>query len=737
MKKSKKRVVLISTLIVFALIVLILTIYINNFVNKEIDLSLIRTGASSITKIYYFDYEDRQNRVGQAIELKDESLFLEKSEWKSIYDMPKNLLNAFVAIEDKRFFEHNGVDWLRTIKATINYIFKDRSGFGGSTITQQLIKNLTGDNTVSPKRKLEEIFRAINLEKKLSKNEILELYLNVVYFSENCYGVSTASELYFNKSVEELSLLECASLASIVKNPSKYDPYKFTENNQERSKIVLNEMLSQGYIDEIEYNQALNERLAINENLENENNSGIYSWFTESIIDEVAKDISKKYDLNLDSAKMMIIKGGLNIYSTIDPKVQDTAKKVFENYSAYILPQNGNFPQASCVIIDPHTSDVLAIIGGVGRKNANMILNRATNTKRAPGSVLKPLSVYAPLIEEGIANYNTIFDDTPIYLKENIPWPKNSPNRYRGLMPLSFAVEHSVNTVAVKGLNMLGINKSYDYLTNVFNLSLNKSDYAEAPLALGQLTDGESLLNITNAYSPFANGGLISKPRTYLYVTDNYGNVILENRAETKRAISESTSQLMTKLLEGVVNNGTAKQIASKELTSIAGKTGTSGNSRDKWFIGYSNDYLCGVWCGFDTPKAMSYSKNPACTLFDEIYKKLYENASFKDEFYLSNNIVEEYYCMDSGMLPTQDCRIDIRGTRVSKGYFVKGTEPKEYCTLHKSVVIDAADGLIADVMTPSFRKRRVSLLDYVRAEEYDRFNILDNEYFVSSRKRK
>lgn len=737
MKKSNKKAILIIFITIFALCAISFVIYVNTCVSKEIDLSLIKTGASSITKIYYFDYEDRQNRVGQAVEVKDEALFLKRSEWKSIYDMPKNLLDAFVAIEDKRFYEHNGVDWLRTTKAAVNYIFKDKSGFGGSTITQQLIKNLTGDNQVSPKRKIEEIFRAVNLEKKLSKNEILELYLNVVYLSENCYGVNTASEMYFNKNIKDLTLLECACLASIVKSPTRYDPYNNYENNLKRSEIVLNEMLAQGYIDENEYNDALNSKLVINQNIEKEKNSGIYSWYTEALIDDVAKGISDKYDLNYDSAKMMITKGGLNIYSVLDPSIQDKAEEVFENHTAYILPQNGEYPQASCVIIDPYTSDVLAIVGGVGKKNANMILNRATSTKRAPGSVIKPLSVYAPLLEEGLASYATIFDDTPIHLNKIGYWPKNSPNRYRGLMPLSFAVEHSVNTVAVKGLNMLGADKSYDYLTKKFKLTLNEKDKAESPLALGQLTDGESVLNITNAYSAFVNGGFISKPKTYLYVTDNYGNIILENRTDREQILSNSTTKIMTKLLEGVVNNGTAKQLISKNLVSIAGKTGTSGESRDKWFVGYTRDLVCGVWCGFDNPKSIGYSINPACTLFDEIFAKIYKDSTDKNDFDVSRDIIERYFCMDSGKLATQDCYNDIRGSRVKLGYFVCGDEPNEYCTLHKSVVIDTNDGLIADVMTPSFRRRRVSLIDYARAEEFEGINILDSDYFIDSRKRK
>ncbi len=738
MKKIKKRIFIIFFVFILIFAVSFL-LYVHFNIEKEIDLSLIRAGSSSITKIFYFDFEDRVNRVGKAVELKDEALFLQRSEWKSIYDIPNNLKNAFIAIEDKRFYKHNGVDWIRTFKAVGNYFFKtSKKSFGGSTITQQVIKNLTGDNMISAKRKLEEIFRAINLEKNLSKNEILETYLNIVYLSENCYGVGSASELYFGKNVTELSLKECVALASIVQNPTKYDPYKNMENNEKRSNVILNQMLVQGMINQNEYDTAINTKLVINENIESENSTGTYSWFTEALLNDVINDISKKYNVSEKTSKMMILKGGLNIYSTIDPKIQNIADNIFENYKAYIPPNNdGTYPQASCVVIDPKTSDVLAVVGGIGKKDGNRIFNRATQAKRAPGSVIKPLSIYAPGIEENVISYSSIYDDVPLKVLNGGYWPKNSPNKYKGLMPISYAIEHSTNTVAVKALNDLGINTSYEYLTKKFKLDLDKEkDLSASPLALGQLTNGESLLNITNAYTAFDNNGFISKPKTYLYVTDNYGNLLLENKNEHEKILNDNTSAIMTKLLEGVVNNGTAKYLTVKNKTSIAGKTGTSSDLKDRWFIGYSPSYVCGVWCGYDIPKPINYSVNPSCLLFDQIMNKIYVNKEF-ETFELPNDIIISEFCSDSGLLPCDDCKNDLRGSRVENGYFKIGTEPKEKCNLHKKVTIDIEDGLIADFSTPSYRRRTVSLLDYVRLNLFDDIIVLDSDYFIENRRKK
>ena len=734
MKKKKhkalKVIFIILSVVIISLIVFV--IYVNSQISKEIDLSLIRTGASSVTKIYYFDRENGEIDTSSPIELKDEQIFLQKHEWFSFYDMPKSLSNAFIAIEDHRFYEHNGVNWMRTGEATLNYIKNwGKSEFGGSTITQQLVKNLTGDNKPTPKRKLEEIFRAMNLEKKLGKNEILELYLNVVYLANNCYGVGTASQMYFGKDASDLTIAECASLAAIVKNPNKYDPYNNPQNNLERRNLILSQMLSQKMISDKEYNDAVNEELVVNSNIDNEKSSGVYSWYTEALIDDVIEDLMKKHNLSYEGAYMLVAKGGLRIYSTIDPNVQKEAEKVFEDYKSYILPQSdGSYPEAGCVILDPQTSDVLAVIGGVGKKSANRIFNRAYDAKRPLGSVIKPLSVYAPAIENRVLTYGTAYDDVPLEYNNGAYWPHNSPNKYRGLVSVNYAVEHSINTVAVKALKDLGINESYNFLRNNLEFSLDENDRSEAPLALGQLTNGESLLKTTNAYTIFANGGSLYEPRTYLYVTDNYGNVILENEASSKKVISKETSSIMNIMLQNVVKNGTASTVSLKNV-SIAGKTGTSSDNKDKWFIGYTPDYACGVWVGYDTPRNMSYSKNPAIEYFNAIMSKL-ENSN--ESLFLSGDIVESQYCVDSGKLPSDSCFLDPRVNRVQTGYFIRGTEPKESCDIHKEVYIDTETGNIATNMTSYLYKRKISLLNYARMGFLNDIETWDKRYFISSR---
>ena len=445
-------------------------IYVKYGISKSIDLSMIRAGESSVTKIYSFERENGEIDFSSPIEIEEERIFLQNSEWCSIYDIPQNLKNAFIAVEDHKFYEHNGVNWARTAKATLNYILNfGKSSFGGSTITQQLIKNLTGDDMATPKRKLEEIFRAQDLEKRLSKNEILELYLNVVYLSQNCYGIQSASRLYFGKDVEDLTLAECASLASIVKNPSRYDPYKNPENNSGRRKIVLNQMLEQKMISKEEYDEALAQDLEINSKIEDQRSSGIYSWFTETLIEDIKKDLMERHNLSEEGATMMINRGGLKIYSTIDLDAQRAVEEVFKDYIAYLKPEGGKYPEASCVILNPSTGEILAIAGGVGQKSANKIFNRATSAKRPLGSLIKPISVYAPGIEGGILTYATTYDDVPNIIN-GLPWPHNANNSYNGLVSVNYAIEHSLNTVAVKALRDVGIDRAYDY-SRLFGLS--------------------------------------------------------------------------------------------------------------------------------------------------------------------------------------------------------------------------------------------------------------------------
>ena len=734
MKKSKNSAI---KWIILVLIVLIISAAVIFYVllrdlNAGFDEVIFERNNTSISKIYYFDYESRQDRIGVAKEIKDEEIFLERSEWIDIYDIPENLKNAFIAVEDKRFYEHSGVDWLRTIKATLNHVFRfDKSGYGGSTITQQLIKNVTGENDFTVKRKIEEIYRALRIEKKLSKNEILENYLNVVYMSENCYGVSSASKLYFEKNVDELTLTECAALAAIVQNPSKYDPYKNPQNNEARRKTVLGQMLSQGMISEKEYEASINERIWISDTVEDNRNSGIYSWYTEALLDEVSSDLARKYDISKGVARNLILKGGYNIYSVIDPEIQKTAEKVFENYKAYVDNQDGLYPQSSCVVLDPYTSDVLAIVGGVGKKDGNLVYNRATKAKRPLASVIKPLSVYAPGLESGAIDYSTVFDDTPLELRDGVWWPKNSPNRYRGLIPVYYAVAHSVNTVAVKALQRVGMSKSHEYLTR-FGISIDSArDFNEASLGLGQLTYGETLLNVTNAYNAFANGGIVSNPKTYLYVTNGNGKKILEKEERKRRAISPENAYIMTMMLNKVVEEGTASSIKVKAKIETAGKTGTSSNSEDKWFIGYTPYYTCGVWTGFDTPRRMNVIKNPSCALFDAIMCAIHKKDNGFVRFIKPENVVEAEFCADSGMITGEACKRDERGDRILTGYFVKGKEPNVMCDMHKNVYVNSQGKIINSLF--GLFGRRTSLLSHDR-HDFGDLQIEDDGYLIKNR---
>ncbi len=736
--KKKRKIfgkIILITLIVLIVAAIAFSLFVYASLDKTVDINLLKRRDSSITRIFYYDFTDRKNRIGDAVELEDEAIFQSRSEWKSIYDLPQSLKNAFVAIEDKRFYDHKGVDWLRTAKATMNYLFRfDKGGYGGSTITQQLIKNVTGDNEVTPKRKLEEIFRAKNVEKFLGKNQILEAYLNVVYMSEGCYGVGAAAKLYFNKDVSELSLVECASLASIVQNPSKYDPFTHPENNKQRRKLVLKEMLDQQMIGEDEYNRSIDEEIILSEKIEENKSSGVFSWYTEALISDVCRDFAEKYNVKPEVARNLILKGGYDIYSLIDPRLQREAEKVYHSYQAYIQNQNGTYPQSSCVILDPKTSDVLALVGGVGTKKGNLLFNRAISAKRPPGSVIKPLSVYSVGLEEGIFNYSTVFDDTPLEMEDGSLWPKNSPDRYRGLVPLCYALEHSINTVAVKALRCVGIDKSYNYLQK-YGITLNEKDKCDASLALGQLTNGESLLNITNAYCAFANGGSMSKAKTYLYLTDSNGQILIKKDDEEKRILSRENAYIMTMMLKGVVDDGTASFINLKNSISTAGKTGTSSNNEDKWFVGYTPYYVCGVWTGYDTPTPLYYTKNPSCILFDKIMERAHVGLDLSNDFEEPFGILERDFCFDSGMLVGDNCNEDLRGSRALKGYFTYDNMPIELCNRHKSVYIDAYDGMILENPLLFWRKRRASLLEYTRNVP-DEIHIEDSDYLIESRKR-
>lgn len=734
---------LLVCLVTGIIVACVFSIYVSNYIDPTIDESLLVTGKSEqTTKIYYYEFTDRTNRAGTAVELEDQRIYgAENSLWASYDEIPTYLREAFIAIEDKRFMTHKGVDWKRTAGAVLNFFLGfDDSSYGGSTITQQLIKNLTGNNEPTIQRKVQEILTALNLEKVKSKEEILELYLNIVPLSQNCVGVRAAANTYFGKELSELTLAECASLAAITKYPTKYDPIQNPKNNLERRDDILDQMQKQGKISESEMEQAFAEPLTLRESTDDETaatdtEARLNSWYVDTVICDVRDDLMEKYGVSSQIASNMINSGGLSIYTLMDPKVQSVMEEIYADESSF--PENtGGVPaQSAMAVVDPYTGDLLGVVGARGKKQGNLVLNYATQTQRAPGSSLKPLSVYGPALEEGIITYGTVYDDTPLWFTgDDTPYPRNLPDVYKGLTTINSAVERSVNTVAMKVLEDLTIDKSYDYLKNRLGFDY-LVDYGEdssgrgytdkglAALALGQLNFGVTVRDIAAAYTAFANEGVYNESHSYLYVYDSAGNLLLSNDSEKGEVVfGESTAYIMTKMMQNVMNNGTGRSVTLRNSVDVAGKTGTAGNDYDRWFVGYTPYYIGAVWYGYSYPKSLSSLKaNPSNKLFDLVMTKLHEDAieeaknggeallTFDD--HRPAEVVEVTYCKDSGKLMTDACRLDPRGDRSDTGYFTVSTAPHDYCDRHVVVDYDTTTNAYAHEYTRPENRKKVALI--------------------------
>ena len=587
--------------------------------------------------------------------------------------------------------------------------------FGGSTITQQLVKNLTGDKENSIQRKVQEIFRALNLEKEMSKEEILEMYLNIVFLGNNCYGVQAAANTYYGKDVSELSLVECASLAAIVKNPTKYEPLRHDvvmyeddkggekeDGNRARRNTVLYTMHQYGKINQAQFDEAVETDLVLYKADENENGSNttghINSWYTDAVIADVRDALMEKYGYSSYTASLAIYTGGLQIYTCMDPKVQNVLEEVYVNDEQHFpYATSGLQPESSMIVLDPYTGDVLGLVGGRGEKTQNRILNRATQAKRPVGSSIKPLSVYAPAVDLEVITMGSIYDDVPLkYTDAGVPWPRNLPNVYGGLTTVQDAVRRSVNTIAVRVLEDITVDYSFDFLKNTLHMDNVIESYTTgsgqvvsdkdlAPLALGQFSYGITLWELTAGYDIFPNEGVYSKSRLWYKVLDSDGNVVLENKPDYEIAISEEAASIMTNILQGVVTSGTGRAVTVDQYVNVAGKTGTTTADFDRTFVGYTPYYLGGVWVGYDMNQALSdFGTNPAVQIWDKVMTMLHEDIFARvrageetlKNFELSDRLVECTYCRYSGLLTASGCWGE-------KGYFTKDTVPTEYCYGH------------------------------------------------------
>ena len=620
--------VLLVILTTTLLLACVFAFYVKTCLTEDIDVSLSDYQLSESSIIYC------ETSAGEYKELAT----LHGSEnriWVDLEDIPDYLVKALVAIEDHRFYEHKGVDWYRTVGAMFTMLTGGDDSFGGSTITQQLIKNLTGNKEVTVQRKLIEIFQALEFEKKYDKDEIIEWYLNAVYFGEGCDGIYTAAQKYFGKGPSQLTLAESASIVGIVNLPTYYSPFYSEENNKERQETVLRRMYELGYISYDEYEEAKNEQLVFTRSDNEVADQEIYSYYVEAVIKDVTEDLMEQKGISQDTARQLLYNGGYRVYSCLDPYIQECVDNVYLDVENFPKPYRANDQQlqSATVIMDPYTGEVVAMSGGVGEKTGNLVLNRATDALRAPGSSFKPLAVYAPAIELGLITPSTLVNDAPreeVEMSQNQWYPNNSDFKYRGIIDIATGVRLSLNTVAAQVLDKLGLDASTNFLKNKLGItSLVPDDYNYASLALGELTNGISVLEMAQAYCTFDNSGIFTEARTYSRVTDAAGNIVLDNQPKTHVAMKSSTATNITSLLFSAANYGTGSEsIFSGQ--AIAGKTGTSSYNWNRWFAGYTPYYVGVVWTGFDQPEQMYVYGNPAAQVWRRVMQQVHAGLEYK-----------------------------------------------------------------------------------------------------------
>ncbi len=605
--------------------------------------------------------------------------------------IPQQLVDAFVAVEDKRFQTHYGVDWKRTFGSFVNMflpIYDNRQG--GSTITQQLVKNLTGDNEDAVSRKVREIMRARYLETHYSKETIIECYLNTIHLGHGLYGVEVASNYYFDKSVNELTLLECASLASIAKS-SAYAPDETDDDgtigraNKTRREAVLELMLEEKYITQEEYDSTIKEELNLVASKEVLNEIEVNNYFVDALIVDVTNDLAQKYGWDEAHAAENFYSGGYKIYATLDPDIQASVDSVFSNAEAYgIKGKDGAQLQGAFTIMD-YKGRVLGLSGGIGEKTTNLGhsgFNRATDAIRQPGSTMKPISAYAPAIEDGMINYSSIVND--VATRYNGWTPKNWYNSYRGAVTTQYALEISINTIPVYLVDKLGTQTCYDFLTQKLGITtLNENDIALSPLGMGGTNGGITTEQSAAAFAIFGNGGQYYEPTLYYAVYDQHNDVVLSNEnTEPTIAISEDTATVMNKLLQNVVYgaSGTGKGAGSYiPNMKIYAKTGTSNNSNDLWFVGGSPYYIASCWCGYDQQQSIS-DQAIARKMWGAVMSKVHTGLAAK-EFTVSSYAVERYYCTSTGLLATDACESK------AVGWYTKNGVPS-VCTTHSGTAL-------------------------------------------------
>ena len=631
-------------------------------------------------------------------------------------EMPPLLPKAFIAIEDERFDTHFGVDIKRTLAATFTWITnKGSSSFGGSTITQQLVKNVTDDKDSRPDRKIREMVRAYKVENWLTKDQILELYLNLLFLGGDVYGVQTAAYNYYDKDVKELTIAECAMLAGITHMPNSYNPFK--EGNydkiKKRQETVLYKMRELGYISQEEYDEAVDQELVFKKGKLAANT--VNSYFVEAAISQAIEDLQEEKGISKAMAKKMVYSDGLRIYTTMDPKTQETIDNVYKNsnYFGKSTSELAQTAQSAMVIMDHTNGEIVGLIGGAGEKEVELGLNRAISSYRQLGSCIKPLAAYGPGIDKKLFTAATPIDDVPTTYKiGSSDWTlKNWYTGFKGLSTVRSAIEQSINVTAARAVyEYVGVDTSYEYMERLGFTSLRPEDKAPAPLSLGGLTKGVSPMEVAGAYSTIANNGEYIEPKVYTKITDSKGNIVLNKQSKTRQVFSEQTSFILKCALREVVegSNGTFRSFNLPGNIQVCAKTGTTSSDNDRWLCGFTPYYTAVVWYGYDKPETIYDSGNPAGRIWGDVIKEVHKGLPAKS-FEEPEDIVWMTVCKDSGMLPCDLCSSDQRGNRLYKEAFIKGTEPTTSCIVHVAADICQVSNQVAGNYCPlSVRARRV-----------------------------
>lgn len=660
------------------------------------------------------------------------------SEPVSDKEVPKYLKDAIISIEDERFESNPGIDIQGIINAGIGFVKSivtgsDSGTRGGSTITQQVVKNITGNTKRSLERKVQEWYLAVQLNKKLEKWQILELYMNLSYFGNSCTGVQAASKKYFGKPVQDLSLAQCALLAGITKYPGTYNPFTETGRQaaKERQETILAKMLELGKINRQQYDEAVNEDLHYAPKSQSQKVTSVQSYFVDQVIVDVRKALMEEHNISKTMADYMIYGGGLEIKTTLDQNIQADMDSVFMDDKYFPLvnssaQQQEEHPQAAMAIIDAQNGQVRALRGGYGKKEASNTLNRASSSlmRRQPGSSIKPLVVYAPAIDLKIITPATIIDDVPVYMlgakDSEREYPSNYDNTHDGLTSVRNGLKNSVNVVAAKiWRDMLGPDESVEYLKKV---GIDRTNEKYLSLVMGGLETGVNPLQMAAAYVPFAHEGLYFEPTTFTEVKDADGNVIIDRKAaKFSVAYSEQTAFIMADMMKEVTKGrdstyphpGTAAANVNEKVIGmpVAGKTGTTSSNIDKWFVGYTPYYTAAVWYGYDNNGSEPIKLTPkeydqAQKIWAAVMAKVHEGLPKKD-FTMPSGIVQKKICIYSGKVATPLCEKDPRGDATRMEYFIKGTEPRddEPCDVHveAQVCTESKDALGRNLLAGPF----------------------------------